>query len=79
MSERSQVILYIVMATFVIVVFIAVLLIQRHGHKPETKAILDAIEGGRQQQSAEHSAMQYEQKAQGTVLRRILDRFGFIK
>lgn len=78
MTERTQLILYVVSATFVLVVFIAALLVHRHGHRPETKAILDAIEGGRQQNSAEHSALQGEQRGQGSALRRILDRFGFL-
>jgi len=45
----------------------------------ESQPILDAIEGVRQQQSAEHSAMQAEQRSQGGLLRQILDRFGFLR
>ena len=79
MTERTELILYFSFATFCIVVFIAVLLLKRHGHTVETKVILDAIEGGRQQMDAEHSALQHEQRAQGSVIRKILDRLGFLK
>jgi type VI protein secretion system component VasK len=42
-------------------------------------SILEAIEGVRQQQSAEHSAMQAEQRSQGNLLRRLMNRFGFLR
>jgi hypothetical protein len=79
LTERTQIIMYLSFATFCVVVFIAVLLVKRQGHTIETQRILDAIEGGRQQMSAENTALQYEQRAQGSVLRKILDRLGFLK
>lgn len=51
MTERTQLILFFVVATFFIVVFIAILLMYRQGRSVETKAILGAIEGTRRQLS----------------------------
>jgi hypothetical protein len=78
-TERTQWILYFSIATFLIVVFIALLLVRRHGHTVETAAIRADIEGVRQQNSAEHSALQGEQRSQGNALRRVLERFGFLR
>jgi hypothetical protein len=50
-TERTQLILFFVVSTFFIVVFIAILLVYRHGRTTETKTILKAIEGTRQQLS----------------------------
>ena len=76
--SAHRLIIFITFATLVIVIFIATLLVSRHGHSTETTKILDSIEGVRQQNSAEHSALQGEQRAQGNILRRILTRFGFL-
>jgi hypothetical protein len=78
-TERTQWILLFSIATFVVVVFIAVILLRRHGHTLETDKILTSVEGMRQQNSAEHSAIQGEQRAQGRGLSKLLERFGFLK
>jgi len=77
-TERTQVILYFSIATFVIVVLIAVLLIRRHGHTTETARIREDIEGVRQQVSALDQATQSDLRDIKSWLRRLLSRFGFL-
>jgi hypothetical protein len=79
MSERSQLILYLAWATLVLVIFIAVLLVRRHGHTTETKKILDAIEGTRQQISVLDQSTQGDMRAIKQWLLKILVRFGFLR
>lgn len=66
------------LATLAGVLAILAILIRRHGRTIETKAILDAIKGGRQQWDVEHQSLQADVKTiKGWVLR-ILNRFGFL-
>lgn len=79
MTERTELILYFSVATFAIVVFIAIVLVRRHGHTVETAAIRDDIKGLRQQWDAEHQALQDDVKTTKGWVARILDRLGFLK
>lgn len=49
------------------------------GAPVDGKGVLDAIEGMRQQNSAEHMGFQHEQQGQARSLAKLLDRFGFLK
>jgi hypothetical protein len=79
MTERAQLTLYLVIAILVVVLFIAVLLIRRHGHTIETAKIRSDIAGMRQQMDVEHGAIQDDLKATKGWMLRILNRFGFLK
>jgi hypothetical protein len=78
-TERTELILYLSFATFCIVVFIAVLLVKRHGHTIETEVIRHDIAGVRQQMSAENGALQDDLKTTKTWVGKLLDRWGFLK
>jgi ABC-type nickel/cobalt efflux system permease component RcnA len=89
LTERTQLILFFSIATFVIVVFIAVVLIRRHGHTVETHAIRNDIAGARQearehikgmrqQMDNEHQAMNADIKTTKGWMLRMLNRFGFL-
>lgn len=64
----------------VTLVLVAILVRQsrRTGHV-DGNSVLEAVEGMRQQNSAEHMAFQAEQSGQGRSLGKLLDRFGFLK
>lgn len=64
-----------------LVTLLLVILIYQRKQLPaaDTREILDAIEGGRQQNSAEHMAIQADQKSHGNALKSLLDRFGFLR
>jgi cell division protein FtsL len=79
MMSDTQWTLRLQVAAIVLLVIVVVGLIRWRHHDRSTKEVLDAIEGGRQQQSAEHQALQAEQRAQGGMIRRMLDRLGFLK
>jgi hypothetical protein len=74
-----MIVLGVSIATLVIVLFIAVLLVRRHGQTLETKSIRDDISGLRQQWDVEHGALRSEVKHATVLLRKILERFGFLK
>lgn len=85
MTERTQLILYFSVATFVIVVFIAVLLVRRHGHTTETAAIIrkvqqvdDHLEAFRGQKDAEDGALRAELRWIKERVLKIFVRFGFL-
>jgi hypothetical protein len=78
-SERTQLILFFSGATFFIVVFIAILLVYRHGHTVETKAILKAIEGTRGQIDVLDGTVKGEMGIIKTWLGEVRDRFGFLR
>lgn len=77
MMERAQITLVICIITLAIVIVIMVILIRRHGHTTETSAIRSDIEGMRQQNDAEHQAMQSDIRTVKSWTLRILSRFGF--
>ncbi len=79
MTTREQLILYVCLATFVIVVFIAIILVRRHGHTLETSKIRGDIAGLRQQMDAEHQALQGDLRTTKGWVLRILNRFGFLQ
>ena len=79
MMERTQLILAIVVITLFLVILITVILIRRHGHTTETSAIRSDIEGLRQQNDAEHQAMQSDIRTVKSWTLRILNRFGFLQ
>ena len=79
MIERSQFAIYIGLATLLIVIGIAALLIRRGGRSGETKAILDAIEGARRQIDTLDQATQGDLKTVKNWLWKLLNRFGFMK
>jgi hypothetical protein len=76
-------------ATFLVVVFIAILLIRRHGHTVETAKIRldiansgiqtrEEIAGMRQQWDAENQAIRADLKTVKTWTLRMLNRLGFL-
>lgn len=71
--------IYLGIATFITVIFIAVVLIRRRGRSAETADVLKAIESMRRQNSTEHAAFQSVARSQTTMLSRLLTRFGFLK
>lgn len=88
MSDRTQYILWFSVGTFLgtlsLIVFTIwiIRLLHRRGESvlpTATADVLKAIEGMRQQNSAEHAAFQWEQRAHGGALRKLLNRFGFLK
>jgi hypothetical protein len=52
--ERTQLLVYIAVTTLIIVIFIACLLVRRHGRTAETAKLLKHMESLRAQNSAEH-------------------------
>lgn len=77
MMERAQITLVICIITLALVIAILLVLLKRHGHTTETSAIRSDIEGMRQQNDAEHQAMQSDIKTTKSWVLRILNRFGF--
>jgi hypothetical protein len=71
MMTREQWILSVCLATFGLVLFIAILLVRRHGHTIEAKAILDAVEG--------EGTVKGEMSHIKGWLAEIRDRFGFLR
>jgi hypothetical protein len=78
-TERTELILYFSIATFLVVVFIAVLLVKRHGHSIETKRILDAVEGARNQIDVLDGTVKGDMGVIKGWLSEVRERFGFLR